>query len=255
MTKSTKAKTKSVDAIANLQTGNKGRKASGDDVIYREILAAILDHRLPPGTKLREDAIGEIFGVSRTVVRSVISRLVHDHMLDAAPYRSATVARPSPQDARDVFGARIVIENEIVRVATQNAGKAQIKALRDLVEREAVARQSGDRAAQITLSGEFHLMLAEICGNAVLENFLKELVSRTSLIIALYETPGQSACACDEHAGLIDTIEAGDLETAAEQMRVHLQQCLDNLQLEEASGEVDLADVFGGLVASPGKSR
>jgi DNA-binding GntR family transcriptional regulator len=56
------------------------RKVSQIDLIYAEVLAAIFEQRLAPGTKLAEDALGEIFGVSRTMIRSVLQRLAHERI-------------------------------------------------------------------------------------------------------------------------------------------------------------------------------
>ena len=224
--------------------GKRSQRTPTERVIYEEIYSAIIDHRLPPGTKLQEDSIGEIFGVSRTVVRSVLGTLAHDHIVEMRPYRSARVARPSPQEARDVFRARAVIEDDIVRQAAVKAGPAQVAELRDLVAREHRAVEDGDRRQQIRLSGAYHIKLAEICGNGVLTDFLHALVSRTSLIIALYETPGNSACISDDHSGLIEAIAANDPDLAAERMRRHLEDCERRLHLSDGGNGVDLADVF-----------
>jgi len=219
-----------------------GRASEGE--IYREIYNAILEHRLPPGTKLPEDSVGEIFGVSRTVVRGVLGRLAHENIVEVRPYRTAIVSRPSIKDAHDVFRARMVIEDEIVRQAAVGATDDQIRELRDMVAEEENAAAAGDRRSQIRLSGAFHLALAKICGNDVLTHFLGELVSRTSLIIALYEAPGNSACVFDDHGVLIDRIVAGDTTAAAAAMRDHLEHCRDRLHLVEADRAVDLVGVF-----------
>jgi DNA-binding GntR family transcriptional regulator len=221
----------------------KARRATEGE-IYGEIYSAILDHRLPPGTKLPEDSVGEIFGVSRTVVRGVLGRLAHENIVEVRPYRTAIVSRPSIKDAHDVFRARMVIEDEIVGQAARAATGDQISKLRDMVAEEKKAAADGDRRSQIRLSGAFHLALAEICGNDVLTQFLGELVSRTSLIIALYEAPGNSACVFDDHGALIDRISAGDAAAAAGSMRAHLEHCRDRLRLVEADRAVDLAGVF-----------
>ena len=232
------------------QLGKRRQRTPTERVIYEEIYRAIIDHRLPPGTKLQEDSIGEIFGVSRTVVRSVLGTLSHDHIVEMRPYRSARVARPSPQEARDVFRARAVVEDEIVRQAAVKAGPAQIAELRELIVREHKAVEDGDRRQQIRLSGAFHIKLAEICGNGVLTDFLHALVSRTSLIIALYETPGNSACISDDHGALIEALAAGDPDAAAERMRRHLEDCERRLRLAEDGDGVDLAAVFRDFTSS-----
>ena len=58
------------------------------------------------------------------------------------------------------------------------------------------------------LSGDFHRELAALAGNEVLRNFINELISRTSLIIALYESPGAVPCSYSEHKEIVDALQA-----------------------------------------------
>ena len=51
------------------RVGKAGRSGTQDDIVYAHIFEAILEQRLAPGTKLSEEALGEIFGVSRTIIR------------------------------------------------------------------------------------------------------------------------------------------------------------------------------------------
>jgi len=224
------------------------RAASNDHVIYGEIYDAILDHRLPPGTKLTEDALGEIFGVSRTVVRKALFRLAHENIVRIRPHRGAVVASPSTEEARNVFEARRVVEHAVVRDLAGSVTDAQLGTLRMLVDDEHAAHSRGDRRNWIKLSGQFHLDLAEMSGNAVLAKFLKELISRTSLIIALYEAPGQVACSHAEHLALIGAIADGDGDRAAALMAGHLEACEAQLNLDGEDATVDLMSVFSDVL-------
>ena len=94
------------------------------------------------------------------------------------------------------------------------------------------------------MSGAFHLRLAALAPNQVLARFLSELVSRSSLMLALYETPGTSTCAMDDHGAIIDLIENGNIEAAVAAMEQHLKQCENQLQLENKNKPIDLADIF-----------
>ncbi|EPN68539.1 GntR family transcriptional regulator, partial [Pseudomonas syringae pv. actinidiae ICMP 19101] len=83
-----------------------GRSVTQDDIVYEHIFDAILEQRLAPGTKLSEEALGEIFGVSRTIIRRALSRLGHEGVVLLRPNRGAVVASPSVEEARQVFFAR-----------------------------------------------------------------------------------------------------------------------------------------------------
>src|SRR3546814_5492078 len=66
----------------------KTRTGTQDDIVYAHIFDAILEQRLAPGTKLSEEALGEIFGVSRTIIRRALSRLAHEGVVLLRPNRS-----------------------------------------------------------------------------------------------------------------------------------------------------------------------
>lgn len=218
-----------------------------DAAIYDRIYRAILEHRLPPGTKLGEEALCGVFDVSRARIRKVLLRLEHGNVVELQPNRGAFVARPSVSDARHVFEARRTIEDRIVRRAAERLTRSQIAQLRRLVATEHAAHRRGDRSAVIKHSGEFHLLLSDIAGNEVLHRFLLELVSRTSLIIGVYGVPGSSNCSVDEHTALIDALEARDGARAAAAMEDHLRHTEALLNLSAAGpAEIDLGAVLAG---------
>lgn len=224
--------------------GERSRR-TGDETIYRELSGAIIDHRLPPGTPLPEEALASAFGVSRTVTRKALHRLLHEKLVEVRPNRGAVVAQPTTEEARQVFEARRVIEEALVAGAIEAVDENMLRALRCLVEEESAAAARGDRRVRIRLSGEFHRRLATASGNDVLGDFLRELVSRTSLIIALYEAPGATPCSHEDHGAILDRIEAGDKTSALRCMNEHLRRIEGQLQLSDADRAVDLQQIFG----------
>lgn len=101
----------------------------------------------------------------------------------------------------------------------------------------------------------FHLALAEAAGNAVLGDFLKDLIGRTSLIIAVNEAPGTSACGLDEHRDILDAVAKGDASRAAALMMRHLKGCEERLNLSEDRSAVDLHAIFSDAAPEPGRGR
>src|SRR5207237_10667789 len=72
-------------------------------VICRALRHAIIEQALEPGAKLPEDAIGERFGASRTIVRHALGQLAAEGLVELRRNRGAAVARPSWQEARAIF--------------------------------------------------------------------------------------------------------------------------------------------------------
>jgi DNA-binding GntR family transcriptional regulator len=221
------------------------------DVIYERILAAIMEHRLTPGTKLVEEKLAGIFNVNRTRVREVLARLSHEGLIATVPNRGAFIASPTLSEARAIFEARRLIEPALLRHLCERTKPANIAQLRAHVEQEALARQANDRRAIVRLSGEFHIRIAEMAGNPVMSKMMRELASLTCLIIVLYDSPAMPACTHDEHGSIIDAIESGDTEKAVSAMIEHLNHIEHVLDLSTApSEEEDLEAVLGG---APGR--
>lgn len=216
--------------------------ASSDDAIYDKVHAAIAAQDLPPGTRLREEELREIFGVSRARIRKVLTRLAYAGLVTIEPNKGASVFRPSPRDAREIFAARRGIEETILRLLAGRLVPADRAALEAHVAAEAAAEARRDWAAMVRLSGEFHLRLAEISGNAILLRFLHELITREALVILVYEKPGQPSCSHHEHQLILEAIAAGDAARATRLMDEHLANVEDRLDLDrETRKGIDLA--------------
>jgi len=224
------------------------KRANQDDLIYEQMFSAILEQKLTPGTKLSEDVLGEIFGVSRTIIRKVLQRLAYEKVVCIRPNRGAFVAEPTPDEAKDVFEARRVVETGIIRNVVQRHNPAHVQELETMLTAEAASIAKGAHSQWVALSGDFHMVLARISGNRSLEEFLKELVSRTSLIHVQYQSNkiGPQTCSCDEHADIIEAIRAQDEEKAVELMLAHLNGIEKGLNLDGTDPVSDLYEIFGG---------
>lgn len=223
-----------------LGTSDKG------DVIYERVLSAVMEHRLIPGTKLVEEKLASVFEVNRTRIREVLARLAHEGVVTTIPNRGAFVASPSIDEARHVFQARRILEPALIRTLVAQADKDQIKRLYDHVALERVAREEGDKRAVIRLSGEFHLLIAQMVGSPPLIKLLRELASLTCLIILLYDSPNVPACPNHEHLEIIQSIERREVDEAIGLMLAHLDHIEETLDLTvEEEQEVDLEAIFG----------
>src|ERR1044072_3592364 len=83
-------------------------------LIYRALRHAIIEQALAPGAKLPEDAIGERFGASRTIVRAALGQLAAEGLVELRRNRGATVATPAWEEARDTFDVRLGVEGLVM---------------------------------------------------------------------------------------------------------------------------------------------
>jgi DNA-binding GntR family transcriptional regulator len=191
-------------------------------LIYRALRHAIIEQALEPGAKLPEDAIGERFGASRTIVRSALGQLAAEGLVELRRNRGAAVATPAWEDARDTFDVRLGLERLVMSRLAGRLTPEQIRALEAHVNEEEKA-QGKNEPLSIRLATEFHILLAEMTGSTVLARYVGELSSRCGLILALYSRPHSSECAVNEHRALIAALAAGDARRASALMDEHLE--------------------------------
>jgi DNA-binding GntR family transcriptional regulator len=225
-------------------TNGRGQAARVAHDIHDSVLAAVMAHRLPPGTKLTEASLCGIFGVSRTIVRMALHRLAHEHVVDVQPNRGACVASPTPRDTREIFAARRAIEAAILPLAIERCTPVHLAKLRAHIRAEHSAQRREDRMTWIRLTGEFHIALARIAGNPILTRFLTELVTRGSLIVALYDPLEKVCCENGEHAALVELIAKKEAAKALRKMDQHLLAIESGLKLEQRHDEIDLARIL-----------
>lgn len=221
-----------------------------DADIHARLFGALLEQRLLPGTRLREDELGRAFGVSRTRIRQVLIRLASEQLVTLVPHAGARVAEPTPADAREVFAVRRLVEPVLLAGFIDRATPADLRALHAWIVDEERAREAGLRHDAIRMAGGFHLHIAEHAGNATLARLQRELVTRTSLALMRWGPqeirdpahgpqaaaggmrPGRAVCDCREHRTVLAAVKLRDKAAAAEAMDRHLlrleaQLCFD----------------------------
>lgn len=217
---------------------------SEHDIVER-IVAAVMEQRLPAGIKLSESKLCESFGVGRMRIRRALLLLANQGIVDLHSNRGAFIAGPDAQEARDVFSAREILESAIVRSVARCAKPEDIDALERHIGLEREARERHDRREAIRLSGEFHIKVAQASENAVLARMLRELVTRSSLIIGLYGTRGVFSCPEHEHADMVAAIRERDPDKAESLMRRHLSHIQSDLDLSSSEPEeADLVELL-----------
>lgn len=222
--------------------------APTDHDIHGRIFGAVLSRRLQPGMRLVEEELARLFGVSRTKVRHALAMLAQDGVVEVRRNHGASVTAPTRAQAREVLELRRMIEPPLAEALARAPAKDGVTALRAHLAAEQAARAAGDDAGLIRLTGEFHLALARLHGNALLTRTLREAEALLCLCILSYGRPGASACLPDEHGRILDAIEAGAVEAAGNLMRHHLHHVEAELDLAEPQA----ASVPGALgLAAP----
>lgn len=207
-----------------------------DEKIYKQILKSIVEHQLPPGSRLPEDKLAEAFGRSRTSIRKVLQRLALERIVIIEANKGAHVNRPSEQEALQVLQSRIMLEPLLIPELLKHWTKKSSQHFRKMLSREKEAEKSEDQATLIQLTAQFHYELAHLSGNLVMAEFIEQLCYRSSLIIAAYGSRHSVSCDCGDHVELIDLLDNGYCEQAQLWMQGHMQHIKSSLNLD-VSGE------------------
>ena len=205
------------------------------DAVAADLERAIHEHRLPPGTKLGEDDLGDAYGISRTIVRAALLALSHRHLVELKRNRGAFVAQPSVREAREVFEARALLEPRTARSAAQRMTDADLAILRDNIRQEHAALDASESGRALFLSGRFHVEIARIADQTTIETFISELISRSSLIIALYWRRRAALCETQAHHALLDAFAQRDGDAAEQLMKSHLLDLVASLDLRNVT--------------------
>ncbi|OOY05066.1 GntR family transcriptional regulator [Thioclava sp. F28-4] len=216
------------------------------DTIANDLALAIHEHRLMPGTKLSEEELGEIYGVSRTIIRAALQRLAHDRLVELRRNRGAYVAQPTVREAREVFEARALLEPRTARSAAERITEDDLAALQRHIDEEHAAIDDGEAGRALFLSGQFHLEIARIADQATITEFITQLVARSSLIIALYWHRRGALCESHAHHALMRAFAERDADLAEELMKNHLLDLLSSLDLRNrTSAPASLREALG----------
>ena len=217
---------------------------SEDDVL-RQIEQAVLDHRLAPGTKLKEVQLANLFGVKRGLIRKVLTRLAHSRLVDQTPNRGATVAKPSVQEGQDLFATRRVIESAILETLIGHAEEQHVEQLGRMLDREQKAYLRGDTERALALSVDFHRELARMAGNSVLEEYLNDIIRRTPLVILTHlGVDEHNRCRNQEHEAIVNAIARHDVKTAKKVMNQHLLHIESKIKHKPEKPPADLAELL-----------
>lgn len=213
--------------------------------IVERIHDAVMEQRLPPGTKLSEATLCDAFGVRRGRVRRALLLLASRKIVELHANRGAYVARPTTQEAHAIFEARRAVEDAVAGLAAERATSEDLDRLEAHLQAEMRAQGAATRGRAIRHSGEFHVLLAELALNEILRDIVRELVARTSLIIAFYGISTEQSCRAGEHGELLEAFRRRDGDGARILMREHLLHIEHDIAISRTrEAEPDLVQLF-----------
>lgn len=205
-----------------------------DENIYQALMTAIVEHQLLPGSKLPEEALAEVFDVSRTGIRKVLQRLAAVQMVTLTPRRGAQVASPTVEEAQAVFRTRALLEVANLPDILARCQPPHLAALEALIRQEQQAHEEGDGPAAIRHSADFHIQLQATSANPVLTAMVTHLCQRSSLVIAAWGAPWRQGCRCNDHSELVTLLRQKALAPLSAALTHHFEHIIASLCFERA---------------------
>lgn len=197
--------------------------ASTVDRVAGELRRAVFDGELEPGTPLREVALADSLGVSRSTIREALALLVADGLATREPNRGVHVSLPDPESVADVCRARAVLEIAGVR-AWATADEHRRDAVRSaLVEYTTAARANTSYLELNEKHLALHLSLVGLVGSPRLTAMAEALSAELRLALARTDRVRRNSHAqAGSHNHLLALLERGDVDAAVAEIEEHL---------------------------------
>ena len=188
--------------------------------VYNVLMESIVSGSLEAGTELREQHVAKQMGVSATPVREAFKRLASDGMIEIIPYRGAVVKALDPQEIKEAYACREVLEHLVIKEAMERITQEDVDHLYQLVEGFRQAKGVEDISAS---SQAFDEYLYRLTGNRTLQNLLavlKGVISRDRKYSS--SSPDRQKAIYQEHLAIVKGLEQNDLQAAQQAVSRHI---------------------------------
>ncbi|HEX6819387.1 MAG TPA: GntR family transcriptional regulator [Ktedonobacterales bacterium] len=194
------------------------------DVAYARLRDWILDGTLAPGEPLRDEALAEALGMSRTPIRDALRRLEEEGLALSTATRRTQVSPVTVKQAREVYPMVATLEGLALQLALPvvSADSEALSAMRSANARLAVALRQGDAGEATAADEDLHMAFVTRCGNEELIALLGDLRSKVRRIERIFWGAAETdrSPSVDDHERLISVIAAGN-RAAAERELAH----------------------------------
>lgn len=221
------------------------------DKLASQLHARVLSGELPSGTRLRQEALAEEFGVSRTPVREALRKLQAGGLVELQPNRGAVVRGLSAREIRDAYEVRAALEALAAQLAAERISREQLERLnrvqgefRTALDR-ALAKRRGGREVGVRelrrwakANDDFHQTIHEASGNEVLASALAQLARnfpRDLSRLVVSESTAMLEANVREHEAILEALSRRDAEAAYKLMQRHVARAgsLVTLRVEQ----------------------
>ena len=215
--------------------------------VFHHVREEILSGKLKPNEELREVAIGEELGVSRTPVRDALRPLALEGLVRIIPTKGAYVRGISAKDVLDIYSIRARLEGLCARMATSAIKEEQLEQLEEIILLSKYHEQHQHFEQLFVLDSKFHEVLYEACDSKMLEHLLKDFhhyvqrVRKTSL-----SKQQRAEKSTKEHEAIMEAIKEKNPDHADQLATLHVLNTMKHVKRYRIEEIVEEQEDFNG---------
>lgn len=204
-------------SLSTIIAGERDDSATIQQLVLGSVRKAILAGVLPPGARLRQEELADVFGTSRIPVREALRALEYEGLVTSEPHRGSTVATLDADDVEEVYDLRILLEGEAVRLAVPLLTDADLAELGELfAAMQSTAKPDDELAAR----ERFYLRLYSVTGRPRLVGLIMRLRHEVARMLRWATLPHSGSM----HERFFDAVRAGDVERAVAYQAEHYRR-------------------------------
>jgi len=198
--------------------------------VFNKLREDILSGKYKENDELKEIAIGEELGVSRTPVREAFRQLELEGLIQIIPNKGAYVTGITIQDVKDIYMIRSKLEGLCAAWACEHISKEQLEEMEENIYLAKFHAERGHFEQMAELDSRFHEILYESCNSKMLEHLLRDFHQYVQRVRKkTLSTTERRLASNHEHQMIMEAIKAGNPEDAEKLATIHINNAYANM--------------------------
>lgn len=198
--------------------------------VFHKLREDILNGKYKDHEELKEVAIGEELGVSRTPVREALRQLELEGLIRIVPNKGAYVTGITAKDVKDIYMIRSSLEGMCARLATEHISREQLEEMEENVYLASYHAERSQMEQMTELDNRFHHILYEACDSKMLQNLLQDFHQYVIRIRKkTLSTKERGIASNEEHRQIMEAIKSGNPDEAERLATMHMENAYDNM--------------------------
>lgn len=202
-----------------------GRRWTSADHAFDALERMVIDGRLRPGDRLTETRLAAQLKLSRTPLRQALEKLVSKGWMRRTSSGAIHVVDVSEDEIEALYAVRGALEELMLRQAAARLGEEDLVELQAMLRVQELAAKAADADRVSRLGEEFHRRLWQLSANAVGQQFMEEVLQRTTRYRRLsFQAPYRFREGLKQHVQLVAALAKGDTDKACGIVRKHVDE-------------------------------